>query len=94
MVASSIVPILSRRDEMVDIREAADHAGRSDKTIKAWCRDHGIGHRCGPGGSYRVNAIALEMLIHGDLEALELLRRGDRTAERVRLYFDHVGIAA
>jgi len=90
----TIAPILSRRDELVSVPEAADHAGRSDKTVKAWCRQHGIGHRSGPGGSYRVHVVGLEMVLHGDLEALELLRQGDRTCERVARYYDHLGVPA
>lgn len=93
-VPEKSAPILCRPDETIGLREASDYAGRSEKTVKLWCRRDGIGHRSGPGGSYRVNLIALEMVIHGDREALELLRRGDRTSERVLRYFDHLGIAA
>ena len=91
---SRLAPILSRRDELVDVKTAADHAGRSDKTIRLWCREYGIGRQSGVGATFEINLIALEMVLHGDFQALEMLRAGDRMAPEVRRYLDFIGLAA
>lgn len=91
---SRLAPILSRRDELMDVKTAADYAGRSDKTIRLWCRDYGIGRQSGPSATFEVNMIGLEMVLHGDFAALEMLRAGDRMAPEVRRYLDHIGLAA
>ena len=85
-------PILMKPDETLDVKSAADHAGRNDKTIRRWCSEFGIGRRPLSGGQYEVSLPGLEMVMHGDAEALELLRAGDRSAPAVRRYFDLLGL--
>lgn len=85
--------VLMRPDDVTDVKTAADHAGRDDKTIRRWCRRFGIGRQAGRGAPLEISRIALEMVMHGDREALELLRSGNRTHPDVVIYFDFVGIS-
>jgi hypothetical protein len=57
-----------------------------------WCKEFGIGRQAKPGAPLDISAPALEMVIHGDVAALELLREGKRIHPRVKRYFDHLGI--
>src|SRR5260370_23104540 len=43
--------ILSPFDERecISLKEAADIAGKSESTLRAWCEDHGLGRRVGGG---------------------------------------------
>ncbi len=87
------LPVLMRPWDCIDVKKAADHARRDDKTIRRWVERYGIGRRAGPGSPIEVSAPALEMVLHGDDEALELLRRGVRSAPQVRRYLDFLGLA-
>ena len=85
-------PILIRADEVMNVDRAAQHARRNPKTIRIWCRRFGIGRQSCDGGPMEVSRIGLEMVLHGDTEALELLRSGDRSSKEVIRYFDFAGI--
>lgn len=85
-------PILMRKDDIILMKRAEDHAGKTDKTIRNWCRQYGIGRQSCPGAPIEISAPALEMVLEGDMIALELLREGNRTHPRVKRYFDHLGI--
>ncbi len=87
-----VAPVLMRRDECLDIKRAADHAGKCDRTIRRWIKRHGIGRQSADGGPFDVSLPALEMVMHGDLYALELLRAGQRAAPEVRRYLDFLGL--
>lgn len=88
-----VLPILMHRSEVTSLKEAAFRAGKSEKTLKGWCRQFGIGRQSSNGAPVEVSAPALEMVLHGDSAALELLRAGDRHHPRVKRYFDHLGIS-
>lgn len=92
IAAARIRPVLSRPGETWSIDQAAHYAGRDRKTVTSWCRRHGIGRQAGERAPWEVNRIALEMVIHGDFDALELLRCGKRSHPDVAIYFDHVGL--
>ncbi len=85
-------PVLMRHDDIVDIKRAADHAGRSDKTLRRWFKEYGIGRQVTSGSPIEISLPALEMIVHGDMEALELLRQGQRSAPEVRRYLDFLGL--
>lgn len=90
---SGLAPILMRRDETINLKNAVHVTGRSEKTIRNWCHEFGIGVQACPGAPLEISAPALEMLRHGDMVALELLRQGKRDHARVRRYFDHLGLS-
>jgi hypothetical protein len=87
-------PLLFGRDECINLKRAAAYANRSEKTVRRWVDEFGIGrHAGGPTGRIEVNALALAMLVHGDIPALNRLKSGDRQHPDVRRYADHLGIA-
>ncbi|ARQ08604.1 hypothetical protein NXC12_CH00513 [Rhizobium etli] len=90
--SSRIAPILMRRPDIVALKTAVDRTGKSERTIRNWCRMHGIARQTAPGAPLEISAPALEMVLHGDFEALEMLRAGDRNSPEVRRYFDHLGL--
>lgn len=87
-----LAPILMRRDEIINLKTAVHVTGRSEKTIRGWCKEFGIGVQASPGAPLEISAPALEMVRHGDVNALNLLRIGERLHWRVRRYFDHLGL--
>lgn len=87
-----LAPILMRRDEAINLKNAVHLTGRSEKTIRIWCHEFGIGVQSCPGAPLEISAPALEMVRHGDMVALELLREGKREHPRVRRIFEHLGI--
>jgi hypothetical protein len=89
-----LAPILMRKDEIINLKTAVHVTGRSEKTIRHWCKEFAIGVQPCPGAPLDISAPALEMVRHGDMAALELLRAGMRSHPRVRRVFDHLGLAA
>lgn len=87
-----LAPILMRRDEIVNLKTAVHVTGRSEKTIRGWCKQYGIGAQACAGAPLEISAPALEMVRHGDFAALELLRCGRRDHVRVKRIFEHIGI--
>jgi hypothetical protein len=81
-----------RPDEVINLKTAVHRVRRDEKTIRSWCREFGIGRQSKPGAPLDISAPALEMVMHGDLVALELLRDGKRTDPRVSRYFDFLGL--
>jgi hypothetical protein len=78
--------------ECISLKEAADIAGKSESTLRAWCDEHGLGRRVG-GGTWSVSKVALAMFLDGDTKALRAYHAGDRTGELVAAYFRRAGIA-
>src|SRR5262245_22280364 len=71
--------------EAISITVAAGRAGKSDRTIRNWCLDYRIGRRI--AGQWAVSAVALDMLLAGDIESLQAYLAGDRTSDRIVSYF-------
>jgi hypothetical protein len=90
--ASAIRPLLIRPDEVLSLKRAAHHAGRSEAAVRRLCREFGIARQLGASGRIEVSAPGLEMVLHNDLEALEHLRQGEREHPSVRRYLDHLGL--
>ncbi|TCN30135.1 hypothetical protein [Sinorhizobium americanum] len=87
-----LAPILMTKDETLNLKAAVHVSGRSEKTIRNWCKEFGIGSQACPGGPLEISAPALEMVRRGDIPALELLREGRRDHPRVRRYYDFLGL--
>jgi hypothetical protein len=81
-------------EECTSIGKAAAIAGKSERTLRNWCVEHGIGRRVA-GGAWNVSKVALAMLLDGDLEALAAYRdRGARgSSEPVAAYYQRCGLA-
>lgn len=86
--------VLMKRDEIVNLKRAADYAGRSVDTVRRWAHDFGIGRQAGPSAPLEISVVALEMVLHGDFPALEDLRAGHRESPLVKRYLDFLGIDA
>ncbi len=84
--------ILMRRSETISLKDAVARYGMSDRRLRDLCSKHRISRQPSPGSPLTISGPALEMVMHGDLEALELLRDGNRAHPRVKRYFDHLGI--
>ena len=76
---TSLVPF--DRREGLSLKEAADVAGKSGSTIRAWCQRDGIGRRIG-GGTWVVSRLALRMFLDGDGAASRRFIRSPRRRER------------
>lgn len=87
-----LAPILMRRDEVINLKTAVFVTGRSEKTIRGWCRDFRIGVQPFAGSPLEISAPALEMVRHGDFVAVDLLRKGKRDHPRVKRFFEHLGL--
>jgi hypothetical protein len=69
--------------ERISVGEAAQIAGKSERTLRIWCVEHGVGRRVA-GGVWAVSKVALTMLLDGDLEALAAYRdRGERASSEI-----------
>jgi hypothetical protein len=81
-------------EERISVGEAAMIAGKSERTLRNWCDEHGIGRRIA-GGPWAVSEVALAMLLDGDLAALAAYRdRGARaSSEPVAAYYQRRGLA-
>ncbi|MGO6898748.1 hypothetical protein ACCT15_35630 [Rhizobium ruizarguesonis] len=92
-LADGAWPILMHRSDIITLKEAVHRTGKSDRTLRSWCKLFGISRQASSGAPIEISAPALEMVMHGDMEALELLRRGDRHHPRVRRFFEHLGLS-
>ena len=86
--------VLMARSDIINPKKAVELARRSPKTVRGWCRQHGIGRQSGPCAPMEISAPGLEMVIHGDFEALDKLRMGEREDPVVRRYFEWLGLPA
>ena len=55
--------------EGLTLKQAVDVAGKSERTLRNWCVEHGIGRRVA-GGTWVVSKVALAMLLDGDIDSL------------------------
>lgn len=91
MSEQPITPVFIRPSERIGIREACEYAGKTDRTIRTWCRRFGIGRVPLAGGPLVISLPALNMVMQDDPEALELLRTGNRSDPLVRRHFAETG---
>ncbi|KAB0680160.1 hypothetical protein [Aureimonas leprariae] len=85
--------VLVAPGEWKTIPFAAVHAKRSEVTIRRWIKQHGISRQSCPGAPHEINMMALEMVRHGDLGALNKLRVGDWEAAEVQRYLLLLGMS-
>jgi hypothetical protein len=78
------------RREALSVSQAAQVAGKSERTLRLWCALYDIGRRVG-GGRWQVSRVALMMMLDGDAEALRAYLSGDRSSEGVARYFERSG---
>jgi hypothetical protein len=71
--------------EAIRITKAATLAGKSERTIRNWCRERHIGRRI--AGQWAVSVVALDMLLAGDDEGLNAYLAGDRSSARIVSYY-------
>ena len=85
--------ILMNDDEILNLKRASQRAKRSPDTLRRWCRDFGIARQPGGrNGPLEISLVGLEMVVHGDFEALELLREDRRDHPQVVRYLVHLGL--
>ena len=89
--ASNSVLVPYDKREALSVRAAADKAGRSTSTIRAWCERYSIARRIA-GGNWEVSRVALQMLLDGKMEALAAYHAGDRKSPAVAAYFERFGL--
>ena len=88
-VAKTLEPQVLRpfhRSEVQSVAEAAEMAGRSERTIRDWCARFDLGRRI--GRQWAVSRVALAMFLDGDRGALASYLNGDRTSSAVTTYFE------
>lgn len=79
--------------EGISMAEAAAMAGKSQRTIRNWCIEHGIGRRV-VDGTWVISRVALQMLLDGDHNSLVAYRdHGVRAAyEPVARYYERADL--
>ena len=89
----TLVPFAT--EEVISIKKAAEIAGKSERTLRNWCAEYGIGRRIA-GGIWAVSRVALAMLLDGNLDVLVCYRdHGARGSwEPVANYYRRVGLGA
>jgi hypothetical protein len=80
-------------EECIPIGEAARIAGRTERTIRNWCVEHGIGRHV--GGRWAISKVALMMWLNGKHDALAAYRDGGVRAswEPVASFYRRYGLA-
>lgn len=84
-------PIVVFPSDGMTVPEALEATGLSERTLYRWNSAHRIARRLADG-RLLFSFPALMMLQHRDIEALELLRAGDRLNARVLQYIDLCGV--
>lgn len=85
-------PILMHRDDVINLDRAAHMTGKSPDTLRRWNRKYRIARQAGPNAPLEFSVLAVEMVHHGDFEALEMLRAGNRSHPAVTRYIDYLGL--
>jgi hypothetical protein len=86
---SVLVPY--HREEAMSVNEAAEFAGRSPSTIRAWCEEYPIARKI-VAGNWAISRVALHMLLNEDWPALAAYNKGERTSSPVAPYFARFGL--
>lgn len=85
------IPVPMLPDHIINIDRAASYARVTERTIRRWVREDGIGRQAEPNGPIQVSAVALELKINGLQDGLEALRYGDFDHADVNLCAARVG---
>jgi hypothetical protein len=81
-------------DDVTNVARAAHSVRVSTKTIRRWCKEHGIGRQSSSNSTLQISLPAVHMVASGDREALELLRMGERNHPSTKRYLDFLGLPA
>lgn len=76
--------------EAMSLREAAEVATLSARTITRLCQSLKIGRKI--GGEWRVSRVGLQIYLDDDGRALMAFQRGERTSQFVAPYFFRFGL--
>jgi hypothetical protein len=79
--------------DIIFLSRAAERTRKTERTIRRWCPALRYRPPVRTNAPWEISAPALEMVVYNDMDALELLRGGERCARQVRRYFDHLGIS-
>lgn len=86
-------PVLMHASEVVSIKTAAFICRRSEKSIRRLCAKYGLARQTTRSAPLEISRVGLEMAMHGDHEAIELLRAGRRDDPRVARYLAHLELS-
>ena len=87
-----VIPVPMLPEEIMSTKEAAHRVQVTERTVRRWCREYGIGRQPKSGATVQVSIVALEMCVCGDDEALELLRTNQREHPTVQFYINRLGL--
>jgi hypothetical protein len=86
----TLIPFDKR--EAITLRRAAEIAGRSESTVRAWGDRYAVSRRIA-GGARLFSRVALAMLLEGDFDALAAYHDGVRAqSELVARYYRRLGL--
>jgi hypothetical protein len=85
-------PIICKPDDVINVKRAAAVTGLSEKTVRRYFKRYRLGRQVSNNSPLGISLPALQMVVHGDFEALEHLRAGNRHHALVARYFDMLGI--
>ena len=88
------LPVLMRPGEVISLKEAVYRTGKSEKTLRRWCKEAGIGRRSGRSARWEISVLALEAKQYGDEGALEDMRQGLFGSTRVARYSRILGLTS
>lgn len=97
----NIPPLILKPDEALPIAEILRRLPNigfglkvCDRTVRRYFKRYKLGAQSVGNAPIYVSYPGFYMVLHGDFEALELLRDGHRDHPRVRRYFDELGVPA
>jgi hypothetical protein len=85
-------PIICKPDDLINVKRAAAVTGLSEKTVRRYFKRYRLGRQVTGSSPLGISLPALQMVVHGDFDALERLRAGNRHHPSVARYFDMLGI--
>lgn len=86
------IPVPMLPDHVINVARAARYANVTERTIRKWVREDGIGRQAEPSGPVQISAVALELKINGLRDGLEALRRSEFDHADVKFCADRVGV--
>ena|SRR5258708_33000888 len=80
------------RDEAVEVCWVAFEVEKTERTVRNWCAQFGIGRRNLAGGRWSVSRVALAMFLDGNTPALNAYLAGQRQCQLVAPYYHRAGL--
>lgn len=85
-------PLLIPQDEVIPLKRAVSETGKSPDTIRGYHRDFNIARQTRSNAPLEISTVALQMVLHGEFDALDLLHRGERSHPKVLKYRRLLGL--